>query len=198
MVEAIGHPAIAVAVDVYHVWWDLTLGQELKRLGGQKIAGYHLCDWLADTTDVLLDRGMMGDGVADLKHLRAAVEDAGYRGFCEVEIFSKDNWWKRDPARSSTFASSAFAGCVETGHAWRRSGHDHEVLPGPAVGRQRQVRQHQHGARMKRPLHPLDEAAIGLDPRQGLGIGLQRTVRIGAMGERHPADAGAAVRTSQT
>ena len=47
--------------------------------------------------DVLLDRGMMGDGVADLKALRGAVENAGYDGFCEVEIFSAENWWKRDP-----------------------------------------------------------------------------------------------------
>ena len=97
MVEAIGHPAVTVAVDVYHVWWDLSLGEQLQRLGGDRIAGYHLCDWLADTRDVLLDRGMMGDGVADLRHLRRAVETASYRGYCEVEIFSAENWWKRDP-----------------------------------------------------------------------------------------------------
>jgi sugar phosphate isomerase/epimerase len=95
--EAISHPSIAIAVDVYHVWWDLGLGAGLKRAGGSRIAGYHLCDWLADTRDVLLDRGMMGDGVADLKELRRAVEEAGYAGYCEVEIFSANNWWKRDP-----------------------------------------------------------------------------------------------------
>lgn len=97
MVEAINHPSISVAVDVYHVWWDLTLGQELARLGKERIAGYHLCDWLADTQDILLDRGMMGDGVADLKAIRQAVEATGYDGYCEVEIFSAANWWKRDP-----------------------------------------------------------------------------------------------------
>jgi len=98
MCEKIGHPAVGVAIDVYHVWWDLSLGAELKRLGAERIRGYHLCDWLADTQVVLLDRGMMGDGVADLKALRGAVEDAGYNGLCEVEIFSAQNWWKRDPA----------------------------------------------------------------------------------------------------
>ena len=97
MCERIGDANVQVAIDVYHVWWDLSLGRELKRLGRERIAGYHLCDWLADTKDVLLDRGMMGDGVADLKSIRAAVEKAGYRGFCEVEIFSSRNWWKRDP-----------------------------------------------------------------------------------------------------
>ena len=65
--------------------------------GKARILGYHLCDWLAETRDVLLDRGMMGDGVADLKAIRAAVEDAGYDGLCEVEIFSAGDWWKRDP-----------------------------------------------------------------------------------------------------
>lgn len=59
--------------------------------------GYHLCDWLADTSDVLLDRGMMGDGVADLRAIRANVEAAGYRGACEVEVVSAENWWKRPP-----------------------------------------------------------------------------------------------------
>lgn len=89
-------PNVGVAVDVYHVWWDTTLAENLVRLGGERIFGFHLCDWLAETRDVLLDRGMMGDGVADLKALRAAVEGAGYTGFCEVEIFSASNWWKRD------------------------------------------------------------------------------------------------------
>lgn len=97
MCDEIGHPAVTVAIDVYHVWWDLSLAAELKRLGGKRIAGYHLCDWMAHTQDMLLDRGMMGDGVADLRHIRAAVEGAGYRGYCEVEIFSAQDWWKRDP-----------------------------------------------------------------------------------------------------
>jgi sugar phosphate isomerase/epimerase len=95
--ETIGHPNVGVAVDVYHVWWDMTLADELVRAGRERILGYHLCDWLAETRDVLLDRGMMGDGVADLKALRAAVENAGYDGLCEVEIFSANDWWKRDP-----------------------------------------------------------------------------------------------------
>jgi sugar phosphate isomerase/epimerase len=96
--EKIGHDNVGVAVDVYHVWWDTSLRRELARAGASRILGYHLCDWLAQTRDVLLDRGMMGDGVADLKAMRATVEDAGYTGLCEVEIFSAQDWWKRDPA----------------------------------------------------------------------------------------------------
>ena len=95
--DAIGAANVGVAIDVYHVWWDTDLARQLQR-AGSRIYGYHLCDWLADTQDVLLDRGMMGDGVADLRGLRRAVEAAGYRGACEVEIFSAKNWWQRDPA----------------------------------------------------------------------------------------------------
>lgn len=89
-------PNVGIAVDVYHVWWDRTLPETLQEAQG-RVFGYHLCDWLEDTSHMLLDRGMMGDGVADLKAIRRGVEDAGYDGLCEVEIFSAATWWKRPP-----------------------------------------------------------------------------------------------------
>ena len=89
-------PNLGIAVDVYHVWWDSTLQDSLQAAKG-RILGYHICDWLETTTDMLLDRGMMGDGVADLRGIRRAVEQAGYTGACEVEVFSARNWWTRDP-----------------------------------------------------------------------------------------------------
>lgn len=92
----LGAPNLGLAIDVYHVWWDRTLAQTLAEARG-RIFGYHLCDWLENTSDMLLDRGMMGDGVADLRAIRAAVEGAGYAGLCEVEIFSAANWWQRPP-----------------------------------------------------------------------------------------------------
>ncbi len=95
--DEIGASNVGVAVDVYHVWWDTGLAQALQAAGPDRILGYHLCDWLENTSDMLLDRGMMGDGVADLKGIRQAVENAGYTGAYEVEIFSAQNWWKRDP-----------------------------------------------------------------------------------------------------
>jgi sugar phosphate isomerase/epimerase len=88
--------SVGIAVDVYHVWWDTTLAETLDAAAGH-VLGYHLCDWLENTSDMLLDRGMMGDGVADLRAIRGAVEGAGYKDLCEVEIFSAQNWWKRPP-----------------------------------------------------------------------------------------------------
>lgn len=92
----VGAPNVGIAVDVYHVWWDRSLPETLKDATGY-IFGYHLCDWLENTSHMLLDRGMMGDGVADLKAIRSSVETAGYSGPCEVEIFSENNWWQRSP-----------------------------------------------------------------------------------------------------
>jgi sugar phosphate isomerase/epimerase len=85
-----------VVVDSYHVWWDPELTRQIAR-AGKKILAYHVNDWLLPTRDLLLDRGMMGDGVIDLRAIRMMVEAAGYRGHCEVEILSAGNWWKRDP-----------------------------------------------------------------------------------------------------
>jgi sugar phosphate isomerase/epimerase len=85
---------LGVAVDVYHVWWDPKLHAQIRRAGAKRLLAYHVCDWLAPTRDLLNDRGMMGDGVIELKTIRREMESAGYAGLCEVEIFSED-WWSR-------------------------------------------------------------------------------------------------------
>jgi sugar phosphate isomerase/epimerase len=93
--EGLGE-TVGVAIDVYHVWWDPYLPRAIARAGRMKrIFAHHICDWLVPTKDMLLDRGMMGDGVIDLPGIRKMIEDAGYLGPQEVEIFSQDNWWKR-------------------------------------------------------------------------------------------------------
>jgi sugar phosphate isomerase/epimerase len=91
--DALGQ-GVGVVVDVYHTWWDPNLEREIAR-AGKRILAFHLSDWLVPTTDLLLDRGMMGDGVIDLKRIRGWVEAAGFEGLCEVEIFSERNWWRR-------------------------------------------------------------------------------------------------------
>lgn len=87
---------IGCAVDVYHVWWDPELKQQIERAGRDRLMAFHLCDWLVPTNDMLTDRGMMGDGVIDIPNLRAMVEANGFDQLNEVEIFSASNWWKRD------------------------------------------------------------------------------------------------------
>jgi sugar phosphate isomerase/epimerase len=92
-----GEGGIGVAIDVYHVFWDPGLEGEIARAGAaSRILAFHVCDWLVPTRDLLLDRGMMGDGVIDIPQIRGWVEAADYAGLIEVEIFSRD-WWRRDP-----------------------------------------------------------------------------------------------------
>jgi sugar phosphate isomerase/epimerase len=88
---------VGVAVDVYHVWWDPDLPRQIAR-AGSRILTYHVCDWLVPTKDLLLDRGMPGDGVIDLRGIRRMVEATGYHGLIDVEIFSAQHWWKHEPS----------------------------------------------------------------------------------------------------
>jgi sugar phosphate isomerase/epimerase len=89
-------PDVGVAIDTYHVWWDPELKEQVARAGrGKRILAHHICDWLVPTKDMLLDRGMMGDGVIDFKAFRRMIEEAGFHGPQEVEIFSAADWWKR-------------------------------------------------------------------------------------------------------
>ena len=85
---------LGVALDVYHIWWDPELLPQIARAGRDRLLAFHVCDWLVPTTDILNDRGMMGDGVIDIKSVRAAVEAQGFAGYSEIEIFSH-GWWNR-------------------------------------------------------------------------------------------------------
>ncbi|PRY12837.1 sugar phosphate isomerase/epimerase family protein [Kineococcus rhizosphaerae] len=86
---------VGVIVDAYHVWWDPELDAQIAR-AGERILGYHVSDWLPETADLLLDRGMMGDGLIDLPRMSRLVAEAGYTGPVEVEILSS-HWWAQDP-----------------------------------------------------------------------------------------------------
>jgi sugar phosphate isomerase/epimerase len=86
---------VGVAIDTYHVWWDPKLFAQIARAGaGKRILAHHICDWLVPTRHMLLDRGMMGDGVIDFRPIRRAIEAAGYTGPQAVEILS-ETWWQR-------------------------------------------------------------------------------------------------------
>ena len=86
--------ALGVALDVYHVWWDPELLPQIARAGRDRLLAFHVCDWLVPTKDMLNDRGMMGDGVIDIKSVRSAVEAQGFAGYSEIEIFS-NVWWEK-------------------------------------------------------------------------------------------------------
>ncbi len=93
IVEQLKSPYVGVAADVYHLWWDPALETEIARCGKLKaLFAYHVCDWRTPTTDLLLDRGLMGEGCIPLRQIRAWVEATGFKGFNEVEVFSNRLW----------------------------------------------------------------------------------------------------------
>jgi sugar phosphate isomerase/epimerase len=96
MAEMINSDYVGVAVDVYHLWWDDTLQNEIKRCAlNDHLLAFHVCDWNVPTADFLNDRGLMGDGCINIPEIRGWVEDTGFKGFNEVEIFS-DKYWATD------------------------------------------------------------------------------------------------------
>lgn len=85
---------LGVALDVYHIWWDPKMLSGITRAGKDRLHAFHVCDWMVPTRDILNDRGMMGDGVIDIRSARAAVEAQGFAGYSEIEIFS-EHWWSK-------------------------------------------------------------------------------------------------------
>jgi sugar phosphate isomerase/epimerase len=93
MAEEIASPQVGVAVDVYHLWWDEDLEREIMRCGrNNNLLAFHVCDWKVPTNDFLLDRGLMGEGCINIPQIREWVENAGFKGMNEVEIFSSTYW----------------------------------------------------------------------------------------------------------
>ena len=93
MAESIDSDCVGIAVDVYHLWWDEMLEKEIKRCGQNgNLDAFHICDWKVHPHDMLNDRGLMGEGCINIKQIRSWVEEAGFTGFNEVEIFSTKYW----------------------------------------------------------------------------------------------------------
>ena len=85
---------LGVALDVYHVWWDPELTAQIRARGRKRMLAFHVCDWLVPTSDLLLDRGMMGDGVIDIRRIRGAVEAKDLRASSRSRS-SPNDWWSR-------------------------------------------------------------------------------------------------------
>jgi sugar phosphate isomerase/epimerase len=91
MASAYTPQEVGLILDVFHIWWDPHVLASIARCAG-RIYGFHVNDWLVPLPDTLMGRGMMGDGVIDNHMLRVAVDQAGYDGPIEVEIFNQAIW----------------------------------------------------------------------------------------------------------
>jgi sugar phosphate isomerase/epimerase len=95
--EALVSPKpLGIAIDVYHVWWDPELKSQIELAGRTgRLHAFHICDWKTPNTDLLNDRGLMGEGCINIREISDWVDTAGFHGYREVEIFS-NKWWAAD------------------------------------------------------------------------------------------------------
>jgi sugar phosphate isomerase/epimerase len=109
-------PGAEVIIDVYHLWWDPEVYEDIKS-AADYIAGYHLCDYQQNPRDLVFDRALAGDGIADTLSLTAATLAAGYKGPLEVEVFSKFDLWGRDPFETAKICRANFDGHLRSLHS---------------------------------------------------------------------------------
>jgi sugar phosphate isomerase/epimerase len=116
--EEVGSSAVGIQFDVWHLWNTPDLFDEIPLLE-QLIAGVHVSDW-REPTRGWADRDLPGDGVADLPAILGALDDAGWTGFYDLEIFSDngafgsvypDSLWDLDAAELARRGKDAFARC---------------------------------------------------------------------------------------
>lgn len=112
LVEGIGSPWVGLAVDTYHVWWDIALPELLKR-SGPAIHTVQLADWVLPIHGQLSSRGMPGDGHIDMTQFVELSRQAGYHGLIEVEVLS-DHWWSQPPKQVAQAAAAALAAIPES------------------------------------------------------------------------------------
>lgn len=115
MLDAINPDAmddtLGIALDTYALWWQGDLEAQIP-VAGKRIRHFHVSDWLPDTNDVRLDRGMPGDGLINNRQIRQWLEATGFDGAVEVEIFSQRNWWKQNPDDVLSVIRERYATCL--------------------------------------------------------------------------------------
>lgn len=100
-------PGVGVVLDSYHLWWDPDLESGMGAAAGH-VLGVQVADWLAPLPHPLEGRGMLGDGVIELRRFLELADTTGYLGPVEVEIFNPDVW-RLEPSDTLRLVARRFA-----------------------------------------------------------------------------------------
>jgi sugar phosphate isomerase/epimerase len=118
LIAEVGSDAVGIQFDVWHLWNTPDLLDEIPRYA-HLIAGVHVGDW-RDPTRGWADRVLPGDGAANLPAILGVLEDVGWDGFYDLEIFSDngafgsaypDSLWDLEPAELARRGREAFLRC---------------------------------------------------------------------------------------
>jgi sugar phosphate isomerase/epimerase len=124
LIDEVGSPALGIQFDVWHLWNTPDLFEEIEAHAG-RLAGVHVDDW-REPTRGWADRALPGDGAAGVPAILAALDDAGWDGYYDLEIFSdngafgtayEDSFWDLDPLALATRARERFEDCWRARHA---------------------------------------------------------------------------------
>ncbi|ANW68286.1 xylose isomerase (plasmid) [Mycobacterium sp. djl-10] len=107
LIDALQDPIVGIALDAYHVWWDVTLDAQIHRTGA-RLFSVQIGDWVTPVTNELSSRGMPGDGCIDLRAFIGAARRAGFAGLIEIEVLS-DHWWAQPVAAAAAAAAAGVA-----------------------------------------------------------------------------------------
>jgi len=130
-IDEVGSDAIGIQFDTWALWNTPELLEEIPRYA-PLIAGVHVSDW-REPTRGWADRVLPGDGAADLPAILGVLEDVGWGGFYDLEIFSDNgtfgaaypgSLWDLDAAELARRGREAFFNC------WTK-----RRVPATAVGR---------------------------------------------------------------
>jgi len=114
-VDEVGSEALGIQFDVWQLWNTPELPDEIPRYA-HLIAGVHVNDW-REPTRGWADRVLPGDGAANLPAILGALEEAGWDGFYDLEIFSDngafgsaypDSLWDLEAAELARRGRDAF------------------------------------------------------------------------------------------
>ena len=89
LVEETGEP-LGVLFDTWHLW-DTPNVLEHIRNEAHRFPAVHINDWRAETRG-WDDRALPGEGVIPLPEIFAALEDGGFDGWYDLEIFSSETY----------------------------------------------------------------------------------------------------------
>lgn len=98
ILDAVASEHVGLCLDLWNVWQDAGLQEEIRRAGG-RIFVLQVSDWRTPRSSG--DRLIPGDGDIPLGRLLRLVHQTGYSGACAVEIFSQDvadSLYAGDPA----------------------------------------------------------------------------------------------------
>jgi len=115
-------PALGIQFDTWHLWNSPGVLDDVAEHVG-RFAGVHVADY-REPSRCWADRVLPGDGVADLPRLLRALDEAGWEGPYDLELFSDDgrfgtalegSLWAQPPEELVERALERFERCWDAG-----------------------------------------------------------------------------------